>query len=130
MYSISDCVVYKIDVHLWIDWNRPEIGSKQDAVNAAHLDRSLEAKRAWTHGIHIDIRLEILRRLTKVLINLVAPRVSNTFIVQVPVPIESANNGGESSAHVNEKNFKLWVFIEDAAIDHPSGCQRRIKWPA
>jgi hypothetical protein len=35
--------------------NRPEIGSKQYAVNAAHFDHVLEADRAWTHGIYIDI---------------------------------------------------------------------------
>jgi Transposase IS200 like len=31
---------------------------------------------------------------------------------------------------VNEKNLKLWIFIEDAATDHASCRQRRIKWPA
>jgi hypothetical protein len=31
---------------------------------------------------------------------------------------------------VNEKNLQLRVFIEDAAIDHASGRQRRIEWPA
>jgi hypothetical protein len=55
IYSVSDRVVYKIDVHLGADWNRPEIGSKQYAVNAAHFDHDLEADRAWTHGIHLDI---------------------------------------------------------------------------
>src|SRR5580698_9984319 len=99
MSSFSDRLVYKIDMHLWVDWNRPEIGSKQYAVNAAHLDRSLEAERAWTHGIHIDIRLEILRWLTKVLINLVDRWVLDALVVQLPVPIESANHGGEGSAH-------------------------------
>jgi hypothetical protein len=52
------------------------------------------------------------------------------LVVQLPVPIESAKHGGEGSAHVNQENLKLWVFIEDAAIDHASCRQRRIKWPA
>src|ERR1700734_2896666 len=68
--GVGDCVVHKIDVELRAHWNRPEIGSKQYAVNAAHFDHGLEADRAWTHGVHIDIRLEILRRLTKVLVDL------------------------------------------------------------
>jgi hypothetical protein len=31
---------------------------------------------------------------------------------------------------MNEKNLELWIFIEDAAVDHGSCRQRRIKWPA
>ncbi len=46
------------------------------------------------------------------------------------IPIESANHGGDGSAHVNKKNLQLWVFIEDAAEDNASSRQRRIKWPA
>lgn len=49
IYHVSDRVVYKINVDLWIDWNRPEIGSKQYVVNAAHFDCSLETAHAWTH---------------------------------------------------------------------------------
>ena len=117
-------------MYLWAHGNWPEIGPEQYAVNAAHFDHGLEANRALTHGIHIDIRLEILRRFTNVLIDLVDRRVRNTFIVQIPVSIESANHGGKGSAHVYEKNLKLRIFIEDAAIDHPRCCQRRIEWPA
>jgi hypothetical protein len=36
----------------------------------------------------------------------------------------------QSASHVNKKNLQLWIFIEDAAINHASCRQRRIKWPA
>jgi len=39
----------------------------------------------------MNIRLEILRRLTKVLFDLLDRWVLDTFVVQIPVPIESAN---------------------------------------
>src|ERR1700683_774475 len=117
-------------MQLWAHWNRPEIGSKQHAVNAAHFDHGLEADRAWIHGIHIDIRFEILRGLAKILVHLLDRWILDAFVVQLPVPIESANHRSEGSAHVNEKNLELWVFIEDAAKDHTSCRQRRIKWPA
>src|ERR1700722_14810863 len=125
--SVGDGVVYKIDVQLWAHWNRPEIGSKQYVVNAARFNHGPEATCAWSHGIYIDVRLEILRGLTKILFYLVDGRVLDAFIVQVPVPIESADHGSDGSAHMDEENLELWVFIEDATIDHASCRQRRIK---
>src|ERR1700678_4114437 len=105
--GIGDRFVYEVDVQLRTHRNRTEIGSKQDAVNAAHFDHGLEADRAWTHRIDIDIRLEVLRRLTKVLVHFVDGWVLDALVVQLPVPIEPANNRGESAPHVNEENLEF-----------------------
>src|ERR1700722_14562580 len=128
--GIGDRFVYEVDVQLRTHRNRTEIGSKQDAVNAAHFDHGLEADRTWTHRIDIDVRLEVLRRLTQVLVYLFDWWVLDSFVVQLPVPIESANDRGESAAHMDEEDFEFRVSIEDAAVDHAGRRHRCIEWAA
>src|ERR1700678_734343 len=103
--GIGDRFVYEVDVQLRTHRNRTEICSKQDAVNAAHFDHGLEADYAWTHRIDIDVRLEVLRRLTEVLVHFVDRWVLDALVVQFPVPIESANDRGESAAHMHEEDL-------------------------
>jgi hypothetical protein len=84
----------------------PKIGSKQYTINAAGFDHGPKGDRAWAHRIHIDIRLEVLRRPAQVLVYLFDRWVLDALVVQLPVPIESANQRGKRSSHMNEENLE------------------------
>jgi len=66
------------------------------------------------------ISLEVLGRQPLVGVRPASRRIANSFVIELPVEIETSNNRRESAAQLDDQHLQLRVPIEHAGADHPA----------
>jgi hypothetical protein len=111
---IRDDVIDDVNVLLNAIRDRTVVRAENDVVDATHLDRGPHPDRVEAHCVDEDVRFEVIRRFSLVLVHLVDRGVLDPVLVQMPVEVETAQDRSQVPAHVDNQylQLQLRVFID------------------